>query len=79
MSEDDFFMTIKLKTMIQTNPNPKMTPAEIQNFRKTIEKCVLKKFTYQEKKTIQNRIKRINQTAERVLNNNGGKNPILGY
>lgn len=44
-----------------------------------MEKCLLKKFTREEKKVIQERIKRINQTAEQVLNNNGGKNPILGY
>lgn len=65
--------------MIQMNPNPKMTSAEIQDFRRNIEKCMSKKFTSEERKTIENRIKRINQTAERILNNNGGKNPILGY
>lgn len=65
--------------MIHTNPNPKMTLTEVKNFRHNIHKCVSMNFTPEEKKAIQKRKEKINSTAQRVLNNNGGKNPILGY
>lgn len=65
--------------MIHTNPNPKMTTAEVNAFRRNIQRHVSMEFTPEEKKTIQQRKDRMNQIAQRVINNNGGKNPILGY
>lgn len=65
--------------MIHTNPNPKMTLAEVENFRKDIRKCVSGDFTAEEKKTIQKRKERMSLVAKKVIGNNGGKNPILGY
>lgn len=67
------------KTMIHTNPSPKMTLTEVENFRHNVHKYVSMNFTPEEKKAIQKRKERISSTAQRVLNNNGGKNPILGY
>lgn len=65
--------------MIQTNPNPRMTTAEVKQFRRRLEKCVSKDFTPEERKAIQERQERMANTAHRIISNNGGKNPILGY
>lgn len=65
--------------MIHTNPNPKMTVVEVENFHNNLRKCVSGKITYQEKKQIEVRTQRMNSVAKRIIANNGGKNPILGY
>ena len=65
--------------MIHTNPNPKMTVIEVENFRNNIRRCVSGKITHQEKKEIAVRTQRMNSVAKRIIANNGGKNPILGY
>lgn len=65
--------------MIQTNPNPKMTAKEVDDFRNNIRKCATMDFTPSEIKEIQERKERIHRVALKVIRNNGGKNPILGY
>ena len=65
--------------MIHTNPNPKMTVIEVENFRNNLRRCVSGKITRQEKKEIEVRAQRMNSVAKRIIANNGGKNPILGY
>lgn len=65
--------------MIHTNPNPKMTLTEIETFRRTVQRCVSMNFTPEKKIAILQRKERMNKTAQKVLGNNGGKNPILGY
>nr|DAV79131.1 MAG TPA: hypothetical protein [Caudoviricetes sp.] len=65
--------------MIHTNPNPKMKVAEVEDFRNNLIKCVSGKVTRQEKKQIEVRTQRMNSVAKRIIANNGGKNPILGY
>lgn len=69
-----------LKTpMIHINPNPRMSKSEIMEFRSNLRKCISNDFTPEEKFIIKEQIKRINKVAKRILANNGGKNPILGY
>ena len=36
--------------MIHTNPNPKMTVIEVENFRNNLRRCVSGKITRQEKR-----------------------------
>ena len=52
---------------------------EVETFRRTVQGCVSMNFTPEKKAAIQQRKERINKTAQKVLGNNGGKNPILGY
>lgn len=74
------FISGFLKTpMIHTNPNPRMSKSEIIEFRSNLRKCISNDFTPEEKFIIKEQIKRINKVAKRILANNGGKNPILGY
>lgn len=65
--------------MIHTVPNPKMTVHEVEKFRDNLCKCISGKLTLKEKKAIETRIQRINRVAKKIIANNGGKNPILGY
>ena len=65
--------------MIHANPNPKMTVAEVKAFRDNLRRYTLGNITRQEKQEIEVRTRRMNNVAERIIANNGGKNPILGY
>ena len=65
--------------MIQANPNPEMTVAEVKAFRDNLRRYTLGNITRQEKQEIEARTRRMNNVAERIIANNGGKNPILGY
>ena len=66
--------------MIQTISNPKMTPEEISLFRKEhIRKCIKKDFTPEEVAVIKRRRTRMRENYDKIIRNNGGKNPILGY
>ena len=56
-----------------------MTVHEVEKFRENFRKCVSGKLTLKEKKAIEARTQRINRVAKRIIANNGGKNPILGY
>ncbi|WP_455586641.1 hypothetical protein [Bacteroides sp.] len=65
--------------MIHANPNPKMTVREVKEFRDTLHKCVSREFTPEEERKIALRKKRMGNVAKKIIANNGGKNPILGY
>lgn len=65
--------------MIHTVPNPKMTIHEVESFRENLRKCVSGRISIKERTTIQIRTRRMNAVAKRIIANNGGKNPILGY
>ena len=65
--------------MIHANPNPEMTVAEVKAFRDNLRRYTLGTITRQEKQEIEARTRRMNNVAERIIANNGGKNPILGY
>lgn len=65
--------------MIHTVPNPKMTSYEVESFRENLRKCVSGRISIKERKAIQIRTQRMNAVAKRIIANNGGKNPILGY
>ena len=65
--------------MIHANPNPEMTVAEVKAFRDNLRRYTLGNITRQEKQEIEARTRRMNNVAERIIANNGGKNSILGY
>ena len=52
-----------------------MTREDIIRFHGVIRKCIVQDFTDTEKEQIELR----KGEMQRVANNNGGKNPILGY
>ena len=56
-----------------------MTVAEVKAFRDNLRRYTLGNITRQEKQEIEARTRRMNNVAERIIANNGGKNPILGY
>lgn len=68
-----------IKNMIHTVSNPQMTPAEIRSFRENFVRCVSKNITPKELSEVKDRQKRMKKTYDRIISNNGGKNPILGY
>lgn len=65
--------------MIHTVSNPKMTANDVKLFRKNFERCVSKDMTPFQLSEIKRRQHRMKNVYERILRNNGGKNPILGY
>lgn len=65
--------------MIHTVPNPKMSSSEVRDFRKNLARCVSKNISPQEKKIIKERKERMSRVYNSIINNNEGKNPILGY
>ena len=56
-------------------PNPDMTREDIIRFHGVIRKCIVQDIRDTEKEKIQPS----KREMQRVANNNGGKNPILGY
>lgn len=65
--------------MIQTNSNPKMTKNEIQEFRSRVRQYATRDFSSKEFALFKEQKERITNVARRIISNNGGKNPILGY
>lgn len=65
--------------MIHTVSNPKMTSEEIKSFRENFARCVSKDMTPKEMSAVKSRQERMKNTYNKILSNNGGKNPILGY
>lgn len=65
--------------MIHTVPNPKMTSREVELFREHLRKRVSGEISLKERKAIEVRIQRMKAVGKRIIANNGGKNPILGY
>lgn len=65
--------------MIQSIPNPTMTQDEIRQFRLEMLRRMKGNFTEEERRAAQKRKRRMEEVANRIMKNNGGKNPILGY
>lgn len=65
--------------MIYSIPNPKMTSAEVREFRRMMRNCISGNFSPEEKRIIEERKKRIQEVGKNILKQHGGKNPILGY
>lgn len=61
--------------MIHSVSNPKMTLSEVKDFRERYCRVL----TAQEKENYLILSRRMNETKSRIIKNNGGKNPILGY
>ena len=59
--------------MIPTNPNPKMTAEEVRIFR---EKLCTRMNSRNSPEVLRERAE-IARTANKIVKNNGGKNPIL--
>lgn len=65
--------------MIPSVQNPPMSLTEIKIFRKEMSRRMRGEFSPQEKKHHRENAS-INQTVyKRIISNNGGKNPILGF
>ena len=65
--------------MIRTIPNPKISVDDVRRFRDVMRKCVTGDFTDEEKEKIRLRKIEMKRVDNIVRQNNGGKNPILGY
>lgn len=65
--------------MIQSITNPPMTRSEINKFRQEFIRYASGQTTKDERERIREKYVQICSTAEKIIKNNGGKNPILGY
>ena len=65
--------------MIRTIPNPIISVDDVRRFRAVMRKCVTGDFTDEEKENIRLRKIEMKRVDDIVRQNNGGKNPILGY
>lgn len=65
--------------MIHTVSNPKMTPEEVKSFKDNFARCVSKDITPSKKVEVKERVARMKSVYGKIIRNNGGKNPILGY
>lgn len=65
--------------MIQTKSNPKMTAEEIKFFRQNAGNAFQKKASPEVWCAIKEQQARMKKNYERIIRNNGGRNPILGY
>lgn len=65
--------------MICSIPNPPMDHEDILRFRKNLEKHLREDFSIDEIRKNEERERRSKSNAKRIIENCGGKNPILGY
>lgn len=65
--------------MIRSVPNPPMDNLDISRFRDNLEKHLRGNLDTEEKFRIESRRARTEANAKRIINNCGGKNPLLGY
>lgn len=65
--------------MIQSVPNPKMTADEVKSFRENLAKSVSRDIMPEELSKVRSRQRRMKENYKKIISNNGGKNPILGY
>ena len=65
--------------MIRTIPNPIISVDDVRRFRDVMRKCVTGDFTDEENEKIRLRKIEMKRVDNIVRQNNGGKNPILGY
>ncbi len=61
--------------MIPSNTNPQMTIEDIRRFRKEIARRMRGDLTEEER----TRWRQAQETYNTIIQNNGGKNPILGF
>lgn len=64
--------------MINSNPNPKMSRDEIVSFRRSVMNRMLGNLSNEESRALSQRKLRIETTAKRIINNNGGKTQSSG-
>ncbi len=65
--------------MIRPIPNPPMDEEDIARFRRNLEKHLRGDFTAEERHQMESRRVREEAITKRIIENCGGKNPILGY
>ena len=65
--------------MICSIPNPPMDKEDISRFRENLEKHLRGDFTLAERKQQEEKKERSRTNARRIIENCGGKNPILGH
>lgn len=65
--------------MIPSIPNPPMDRDDIVRFRHNLEKHLRGKFSKEEKQDLEGLHARTKANASKIINNCGGKNPLLGY
>ncbi len=65
--------------MIHTTSDIHLTTQEISRFREHMRKCVSKDFTCDERERLRSTRASMARTRRIIDQNNGGKNPILGY
>lgn len=65
--------------MIHSIPNPPMDREDINRFHRNLEKHLLGDFSEEERHKIEVRRAREEAISKRIIQNCGGKNPILGY
>lgn len=66
-------------TMIRSIPNPPMDRVDVTRFRQNLEKLLRGDFNAEERHHIEARQARTKANAQRIIENCGGKNPLLGY
>ena len=65
--------------MIRSIQNPPMDREDVARFRHNLEKHLRKDFTEEERHRIEKCQARTKANAKRIIENCGGKNPLLGY
>ncbi len=65
--------------MIRSIPNPPMDREDVDRFRRNLEKHLRGDFTEEERHQIEARRAQEEAITKRIIENCGGKNPILGY
>lgn len=65
--------------MIRSIPNPPMGSADVARFRNNLEKHLRGDFSAEEKHKIEAKNARTKANVKRIIDNCGGRNPLLGY
>lgn len=65
--------------MIRSIPNPPMDRDDVDRFRRNLEKHLRGEFDPEERHRNEESKARAEETANRIIANCGGKNPLLGY
>ena len=73
------FVKIIIEAMIRSIQNPPMDREDVARFRHNLEKHLRRDFNAKELHYIEERQLRTRANAQRIIENCGGKNPLLGY
>ena len=65
--------------MIRSVPNPPMDRTDIARFRNNLKKHLRGEYTAHESMELRELEARAMANAKRIIDNYGGKNPLLGY